>query len=106
MMAKYNVLVKELTTIETLSCVNVIASDKTGTLTCNIMEFHNFSTIKESYEIGAESNSQKTFPQFDLIKLSFAMQLLSNLFATKICFCQDEFFTNLAAVANLTKDLG
>ncbi len=36
-MAKYNVLVKELSTIETLSCVNVIASDKTGTLTQNKM---------------------------------------------------------------------
>jgi sodium/potassium-transporting ATPase subunit alpha len=36
-MAKSNVLVKELSTIETLSCVNVIASDKTGTLTQNKM---------------------------------------------------------------------
>ena len=36
-MAKYKVLVKELSTIETLSCVNVIASDKTGTLTQNKM---------------------------------------------------------------------
>jgi sodium/potassium-transporting ATPase subunit alpha len=34
-MAKSNVLVKDLSTIETLSCVNVIASDKTGTLTQN-----------------------------------------------------------------------
>jgi hypothetical protein len=24
------------------------------------MEFHNFSTLKESYEIGAESNAVKT----------------------------------------------
>jgi sodium/potassium-transporting ATPase subunit alpha len=36
-MAKSSVLVKNLTTIETLSCVNVIASDKTGTLTQNKM---------------------------------------------------------------------
>jgi sodium/potassium-transporting ATPase subunit alpha len=36
-MAKSRVLVKNLTTIETLSCVNVIASDKTGTLTQNKM---------------------------------------------------------------------
>jgi sodium/potassium-transporting ATPase subunit alpha len=36
-MAKSRVLVKNLSTIETLSCVNVIASDKTGTLTQNKM---------------------------------------------------------------------
>ena len=36
-MAKSRVLVKNLATIETLSCVNVIASDKTGTLTQNKM---------------------------------------------------------------------
>lgn len=36
-MARHRVLVKELSTIETLSCVNVIASDKTGTLTQNKM---------------------------------------------------------------------
>ena len=34
-MARNQVLVKNLTTVETLSCVNVIASDKTGTLTQN-----------------------------------------------------------------------
>lgn len=36
-MASHRVLVKNLTTIETLSCVNVICSDKTGTLTQNKM---------------------------------------------------------------------
>ena len=36
-MKKSRVLVKNLSVIETLSCVNVIASDKTGTLTQNKM---------------------------------------------------------------------
>ena len=36
-MARNKVLVKNLTVVETLSCVNVIASDKTGTLTQNKM---------------------------------------------------------------------
>ena len=36
-MSRNRVLVKNLTTLETLSCVNVIASDKTGTLTQNKM---------------------------------------------------------------------
>jgi len=37
-MAKNKILVKNLTTLETLSAVNVICSDKTGTLTKNIMQ--------------------------------------------------------------------
>lgn len=42
-MAKSRVLVKNLSVIETLSCVNVIASDKTGTLTQNKMFVANAS---------------------------------------------------------------
>jgi len=50
-MAKYNVLVKELSTIETLSCVNVIASDKTGTLTQNKMFVANASAGLNSFDL-------------------------------------------------------
>ena len=42
-MAHNRVLVKNLTTVETLSCVTVIASDKTGTLTQNKMYVTNAS---------------------------------------------------------------
>ena len=36
-MAKRNVLVKNLATIETLGCMSVLCSDKTGTLTMGKM---------------------------------------------------------------------
>eukprot|EP01012_Entosiphon_sulcatum_P020582 TRINITY_DN254_c0_g4_i1.p1 TRINITY_DN254_c0_g4~~TRINITY_DN254_c0_g4_i1.p1 ORF type:complete len:1027 (+),score=164.33 TRINITY_DN254_c0_g4_i1:49-3129(+) len=51
---KYDILVSRLTTVETLGSVSVIASDKTGTLTCNKMTVVHVSLGSE-LALGAEA---------------------------------------------------
>ena len=74
-MAKLRVLVKNLTTIETLSCVNVIASDKTGTLTQNKMFVSNSVAGLENFnqfivQLNDNSSSSSTNNQKSTTKLN------------------------------------
>lgn len=64
-MAKSRVLVKNLSTIETLSCVDVIASDKTGTLTQNKMFVGNASVGMNKVNMKEMDNVKSRPEQFD-----------------------------------------
>ncbi|EMD32829.1 hypothetical protein CERSUDRAFT_108626 [Gelatoporia subvermispora B] len=50
-MAKRSVLVKNLATIETLGCMSVLCSDKTGTLTMGKMSVQNIAFVDEQFSI-------------------------------------------------------
>jgi Ca2+-transporting ATPase len=50
-MVRRNALVRELSSVETLGCVQVICSDKTGTLTRNEMTVREFVTPDAAYEV-------------------------------------------------------
>ncbi|KAG6021664.1 hypothetical protein E4U41_002432 [Claviceps citrina] len=64
-MKAVDILPKGLSTVETLGCVNVICSDKTGTLTQNQMHVHSVSFIDgpvEVTQVHAEASDEKPRP--------------------------------------------
>ncbi|KAI0091380.1 calcium ATPase transmembrane domain M-containing protein [Irpex rosettiformis] len=61
-MAKRNVLVKNLATIETLGCMSVLCSDKTGTLTMGKMSVQYFSFLDEQFHVDQLADSEKVPP--------------------------------------------
>ena len=95
-MARHRVLVKELSTIETLSCVNVIASDKTGTLTQNKMFVSNILAGK--IETQKSSNYGEKTPAFNQL---VAVSGLCN----DACFMEDESFSNNMIGRKFSKNL-
>jgi len=50
-MTRANLLVKNLSTVETLGVVNVLCSDKTGTLTYGRMEVANIGFSRRAYKV-------------------------------------------------------
>jgi sodium/potassium-transporting ATPase subunit alpha len=60
-MAARHVLVKNLATIETLGCMSVLCSDKTGTLTEGNMSVRRIAVFNTEYSLDADDASEKSF---------------------------------------------
>ncbi len=77
-MRDVKVLPKSLSTVETLGCVNVICSDKTGTLTENKMSVASIGFVDKEYA-RSDLSSLDNAPAFDELKKGMAL-------------CNDAFF--------------
>jgi sodium/potassium-transporting ATPase subunit alpha len=75
-MAENKILVKNLSIIETLGCLNVLASDKTGTLTENKMTVRSFSV--GSKEIAISNLNTQYIKEHDAINQFISATLICN----------------------------
>ncbi|EXJ76660.1 sodium/potassium-transporting ATPase subunit alpha [Cladophialophora psammophila CBS 110553] len=85
-MKAVNVLPKSLATVETLGCVSVICSDKTGTLTKNQMTVTSISFVDESMSSQqAKERFSRSPPAQSLVRLMTAAGLCNGASFDPVC---------------------
>ncbi|KAL4065659.1 hypothetical protein V8B97DRAFT_1141491 [Scleroderma yunnanense] len=77
-MAKHHVLVKNLATIETLGCISVLCSDKTGTLTAGKMAVESVAFLDEQHSAKDIILAAPTSPSHTTIRILHAITRLCN----------------------------
>jgi len=84
-MAARHVLVKNLATIETLGCMSVLCSDKTGTLTEGNMSVRRIAVLDGEYSLDPDSASEKTFVPESSLSLKSSSSLPQLALIARLC---------------------
>jgi sodium/potassium-transporting ATPase subunit alpha len=84
-MAARHVLVKNLASIETLGCMSVLCSDKTGTLTEGNMSVRRLAVFNDEYSLDADDSDEKSFAAESSLSLKSSPPLPQLALIARLC---------------------
>ncbi|WP_371377928.1 heavy metal translocating P-type ATPase [Sporomusa aerivorans] len=86
-MSKRNIIIRKLSSIETLGCASVICSDKTGTLTQNQMTVRAIYTADKMWRVSGEGYSPQGQFSYDgaIVNHDANPDLMKTLLAASLC---------------------